>query len=225
MDYMNRGVRPNQQSPANSVGPDNSGTQQPKNGKLGKLKKAKWLNIATVALLFSVTVVVVAVAVQIAMAQGNKEGQYVDKNKMQAVFLNNGQVYFGKITELNSSYINLANIYYLRVNQQVQPGQQASQNDVSLVKLGCELHGPQDLMTVNRTEVTFWENLKDDGQVAKAVAEYVKQNPNGQNCEQEAQQQRSNSNTEGNANNKPAGTTNNTSNTTTNNANRTEGNN
>jgi hypothetical protein len=79
----------------------------------------------------------------------------------------------------------MSDIYYLRVNQQVQPnGQQSSSNnDISLVKLGCELHGPQDQMVINQNQVIFWENLKDDGQVAKAVAEYVKQNPNGQKCD------------------------------------------
>jgi hypothetical protein len=38
-------------------------------------------------------------------------------------------------------------------------------------------------MLINREQVTFWENLKSDGQVAKAVAEWVKQNPNGQQCQ------------------------------------------
>jgi len=74
----------------------------------------------------------------------------------------------------------------LRVNQTVQPNQStnsATSNDVSLVKLGCELHGPEDEMLINRDQVIFWENLKADGQVAKAVAEYQKQNPNGQKCD------------------------------------------
>jgi hypothetical protein len=37
-------------------------------------------------------------------------------------------------------------------------------------------------MVINRSEVEFWENLKSDGQVAKAVAQYQKANPNGQTC-------------------------------------------
>jgi hypothetical protein len=112
---------------------------------------------------------------------------------MQAVFLNGGQVYFGDIQDLNSSNVRLSNIYYLRVNQQVQPNQETADqstnsNDISLVKLGCELHGPEDEMLINREQVVFWENLKTDGQVAKAVAEYQKQNPNGQNCDASQQQ-------------------------------------
>jgi hypothetical protein len=197
MDLTNRGARPSQpgnapvasgQGPAHHSGPT-------KNGKFKKIKSAKWLNVASIALLFGITVIIIGLLLQIALSDANKEEKYIDNTKMQAVFLNNGQVYFGKITELNSKYVNMGNIYYLRVNQQVQPGRQPSQNDVSLVKLGCELHGPQDLMTINREQVTFWENLKDDGQVTKAIAEYVKQNPNGQNCEQQAQQQAAQENT------------------------------
>lgn len=191
MDFTNRGVRPGQANApvANEAGAPHRNVPSNKNGKFKKIKGAKWLNIASIALLFSITVIIIGLLVQISLAGGNKEEKYVDKSKLQAVFLNNGQVYFGKIDQLNSKYINMKNIYYLRVNQQVQPGRQPSQNDVSLVKLGCELHGPQDLMTINREQVTFWENLKDDGQVVKAIGEYVKQNPNGQNCEQEQQQQ------------------------------------
>ncbi len=38
-------------------------------------------------------------------------------------------------------------------------------------------------MLINREQIIFWENLKEDGQVAKAVAEYQKQNPDGQKCQ------------------------------------------
>jgi hypothetical protein len=131
-----------------------------------------------------IAVIILSIAIYVGIAKpSNSQGSYVDNGKMQAVFLNGGQVYFGKISTINSSYMRVTDIYYLRVNQQVQPdGSQAANQDVSLVKLGCELHGPQDSMVINQQQVIFWENLKSDGQVAKAVADYQKQNPNGQNC-------------------------------------------
>lgn len=142
-----------------------------------------------VALLFSVTMLTVAVISFLMIVKQNEESQFVAKDRMQAVFLNGGQVYFGHIKALNNKYVGLTDIYYLRVSQQVQPKQgEQSQQDISLVKLGCELHGPQDQMLINRDQIVFWENLKDDGQVAKAVAEYIKANPNGQKCETSQQQ-------------------------------------
>jgi hypothetical protein len=135
-----------------------------------------------------VTLLAIALISFLMFYKHNEESKYVAKDKMQAVFLNGGQVYFGKIRALNNKYVGLTDIYYLRVNQQVQPKQgEQAQQDISLVKLGCELHGPQDQMLINRDQVVFWENLKDDGQVAKAVKQYIEANPNGQNCEADTQ--------------------------------------
>jgi hypothetical protein len=138
-------------------------------------------------LLFAGTILVVSLLVLLYVGNGREDG-YVDKNKEQAVFLASGQVYFGKIKSINKQYVDLQQIYYLNVNQQVQPSQKDansnSNQSVSLVKLGCELHGPTDEMIINRDQVTFWENLKGDGQVTKAISQWVQQNPNGQNCSQ-----------------------------------------
>jgi hypothetical protein len=151
-------------------------------------KKAKksWVSITTitVALVVCIAILILSIALYVGIAKPNaSQSKYVDNSKMQAVFLNGGQVYFGKIGTINSSFMRMTDIYYLRVNQQVQPdGSTSSNQDISLVKLGCELHGPQDSMVINQQQVIFWENLKGDGQVAKAVADYKKQNPNGQTC-------------------------------------------
>lgn len=157
-----------------------SGPQSPRRKKL---RESKWLRWATVTLLLSATILVVAILVSLAIGGPNNESKFVDDNKLQAVFLNGGQVYFGKVTDLNNRFMRLNDIYYLRVNQTVQPkSNKTANNDISLVKLGCELHGPQDSMVINRDQIIFWENLKGDGQVAKAVDAFVKQNPNGQQC-------------------------------------------
>ncbi len=186
----------------------------------GGLAFWRGLRIAQIVLLFSVTVLIIAVVWFLALGGGKSEDSYVDKNKLQAVFLNGGQVYFGNINDLNTKFLSMANIYYLRVNQQVQPNQDQSStsNDISLVKLGCELHGPTDKMVINREQVIFWENLKDDGQVAKAVADYKKQNPNGQKCETSSAQTNTGTGTTDNSTTNSNTTTNSnsTNNSTTN---------
>ncbi len=98
----------------------------------------------------------------------------------QAVFLSNGQVYFGKISSTANDFITLKDIYYLQVVQQpplqgTPQGTQAdaqAQQSISLVKLGEELHGPVDEMHINRTQVLFYEDLKTEGQVVKAIQDY-----------------------------------------------------
>lgn len=192
MEWMNRGQgqgQPTGPAAHHSTAPAAAPSPNKKMGGLGNLGVMRFVQIA---LLFSVTILLVAVVWFLALGNDSKaEGEYVDSSKLQAVFLNGGQVYFGDINNLNGKYLSMNNIYYLRVNQQVQPNQSTStdSNDVSLVKLGCELHGPQDNMVINREQVIFWENLKDDGQVAKAVKEYQTQNPNGQKCDAAAADQ------------------------------------
>jgi len=103
-----------------------------------------------------------------------KGGQY------QAVFLTNGQVYFCKLGDINNSYVKCSDIFYLQVQQSVQPDDKKKdsnqQSQVSLAKLGSELHGPEDSMYISRQQVLFWENLKNDGKVVQAINSYKQQN-------------------------------------------------
>lgn len=138
-----------------------------------------------------VCVVVLLIGIIAALYAGNSntkdtESKYIYTNKLQAVFLNTGQVYFGNIKVLNNNFLVLTNIFYLQTNSSnsstTSTTSSSSSNNVSLVKLGCELHMPYDQMIINRASVTFWENLQSGGQVSKAVATYNKQHPNGTQC-------------------------------------------
>src|SRR3989338_4950381 len=84
------------------------------------------------------------------------------EKEWQAIFLSNGQVYFGQVKKENFAEIILEDIYYLQVTrplQQTQDGEQPAnpQGELSLVKLGNELHGPTDTMFINREHVLFIE--------------------------------------------------------------------
>lgn len=115
----------------------------------------------------------------------------LDSNKYYAVFLTNGQVYFGHLSNYNTDSPLLTDIYYLQRSpsseqssvelgkETGQPqGQEAqsneNQNKFSLIKLGKELHGPEDAMLLNKKHILFIEELKDDGQVVKAIKDFAK---------------------------------------------------
>lgn len=102
----------------------------------------------------------------------NKEA--VGASGWQAVFLTNGQVYFGKIEKQNNDLIVLKDIYYLQVatSPQPAPAEGAAQQNLSLVKLGNELHGPKDAMKINMDQVLFTEELKADSKVVDAIVRY-----------------------------------------------------
>lgn len=134
-----------------------------------------------VASLLGLIVVILVVFGLLWLIRGNggtNEASQINKSEYQAVFLSNGQVYFGKLNTLTRTYYKITDIYYLQVNQTVQPKQStstSSQNqNVQLVKLGQELHGPEDAMQINTAQVVFWENLKPSGKVTQAIKQYQK---------------------------------------------------
>jgi hypothetical protein len=109
----------------------------------------------------------------------SRTGSNIDGGKYQAVFLSNGQVYFGKLSPLNSEYMKLNDIFYLQTkadttsgNPQATSSQTAS--DVQLIKLGNEIHGPDDQMTISKSQILFFENLKKDSKVSSSIDSYQK---------------------------------------------------
>jgi len=94
-------------------------------------------------------------------------------DKYQAVFLNNGQVYFGKLKDTNGRYLTLEDVYYVQSQSPANGAQAAgnpnSQNSLSLIKLGEEIHGPERSMYIAREQVVSYEDLKDDGKVVSAI--------------------------------------------------------
>jgi hypothetical protein len=102
---------------------------------------------------------------------------YIDGGKYQSVFLTNGQVYFGKLSKLSGDYFKLTDIFYLQTqttstSSTVQAVASSSDANVQLIKLGNEIHGPEDAMIINKDQILFFENTKADGKVTAAIKEY-----------------------------------------------------
>ncbi len=97
----------------------------------------------------------------------------LNSNAFYAVFLNNGQVYFGHLADPGKQYVALTEIYYLQANKSLQQGDQSTadkdQAKLALVKLGKELHGPKDKMSINRDTILFYEELKEDSKVVDII--------------------------------------------------------
>lgn len=106
-------------------------------------------------------------------------GNVIKGDKYQAVFLSNGQVYFGKLQRVNNEYYRLTSVFYLQTKSTTSDAknpQTSDSNGVELIKLGGELHGPDDEMMIERTQVLFFENLKADGKVSQTIKEYNDKN-------------------------------------------------
>lgn len=139
----------------------------------------KWVFLA-------VAVVVLTVLLWFGWKQFAGTSTVIDRDKYQAVFLTNGQVYFGKLQNSHGDYLVLQKIFYLQAsntvpnpseseNPQETEGGQA-ENDVQLIKLGTEVHAPTDEMVISREQVLFFENLKNDGSVSQSIKQYYETN-------------------------------------------------
>jgi hypothetical protein len=102
-----------------------------------------------------------------------------NSSKYYAIFLSNGQVYFGHIVKRDSQIITLTNVFYLKANPKLQNSQGSSKDiqgnvDLSLIKLGKEIHGPSDTLEIVIPQVLFWEQLRDDSRIVGAIQQYPK---------------------------------------------------
>ena len=88
--------------------------------------------------------------------------------KWQAVFLNNNQVYFGKLKDYNANYLALSNVYYLRSATDLDQTPTTPSN-LNLIKLGGEVHGPEDTIYIPKSSVLFFENMKDASRVVQTI--------------------------------------------------------
>lgn len=201
----------------------NRSAGKPMGKKPGRKLSLKPTNMVFAAFFAAVAVLVVAVLIFMTIGSGKTESDLIKKEQYQAVFLSDasGQVYFGKLKSLNAQYYELTDIFYVRVENAVQPDttqQSAAQQNISLAKLGNELHGPEDAMYISRDKVLFWENLKDDGQVVTAIKEF-KANGDNPNANNQNQTQNNNQPANNNANTNTNNTNTNNSNNNTNNTN------
>ena len=87
----------------------------------------------------------------------------------KAVFLDNGQVFFGMIEETGPSYLMLKDVFYVQ-SQVVQQDKDKKEVRNILVKRGSEWHGP-DLMYVTTRHVVVIEPVSPSSRVAQLIKE------------------------------------------------------
>jgi hypothetical protein len=124
--------------------------------------------------------IVLAVAAVVALCTGiwykwgYSSQAFINGGKYQAVFTTNNQAYFGKLQRLSDGAYRLSNVYYLQQSGNTAQKPDSTGQTPQLVKMGSELHGPEDAIVFPPEQVLFWENLKSDGKVAKAIDDYAK---------------------------------------------------
>jgi len=95
------------------------------------------------------------------------------RGSYQAVFLTNGQAYFGNITEITNEYILLKDPYSIKVQQkQTDEEGQAKQSEIKLLSIEDEFYKPEGYMLIEKSAINFIEELKDSSQIIDIIENY-----------------------------------------------------
>lgn len=131
-----------------------------------------------------VAVVIIAVVGWFVWSKAQDTNTAIETNKYQGIWLVNGEIYFGKLEQLNSGYFKLNDVFYIKPQSTSSDSKAtdtkqsvSDQNNFELFKLGKEeIHGPEDVMMISKDQVLYYENLRDDGKVVKGIQKYNSSN-------------------------------------------------
>lgn len=141
-------------------------------------KKKRKLRIKRLSISGGILALLLAIAAGIWYFNQSSTASQIDTTKYQLVYMKDGNFYFGKLVDLNGGYFKLSDVFYLQTQTATEsktPEATASSTDVKLIKLGSEIHGPEDAMIISKDQVSFFENLKKDGKVSQSIANYYGQ--------------------------------------------------
>jgi hypothetical protein len=84
--------------------------------------------------------------------------------RYQAVFLANGQTYFGHYLDRLGPYVKVENAFYIAQAPTAEEGQTPESR---IIRRGSELHQPQSFVLIPKSAILFVEDLRQDSQVAQ----------------------------------------------------------
>jgi len=90
------------------------------------------------------------------------------RHTYQAVFLANGQTFFGRYYDRLGPYIKIVDAYYIQ--QTPDPNDPSKPADTRVVRRGNELHAPLPELLVPKSSVLFVEDLADASPIAALMA-------------------------------------------------------
>lgn len=102
----------------------------------------------------------------------HRNDQVIMTDRYQVVLLDDGKIFFGKLQNTQGNYLTLKDPYYAQGNDQTSSGTNGSVSGgpgVKIFKVTNETYGPEDSMSIQISKVQFWQNLRADSKVAKAI--------------------------------------------------------
>lgn len=119
-------------------------------------------------LLAALLVVLIIITVFLVLKLNNNSAE----SKYSAVYLSNGEIYFGKLSWFPSP--RLSEVFFI---QRIAGEENSDQ--LSLQPFGSVLWGPENKLNLNPKEIIFWTDLRQDSQVVQII-ETAKKSATGQ---------------------------------------------
>ena len=91
--------------------------------------------------------------------------QRIDTSAYQAVFLSNGQSYFGKLQNTGGDFLVMKSPY----TAQTVKDSTTSADTTTLLRVKDQVYGPEDSIAIKSSQVTSWQNLRSDSKVTTAI--------------------------------------------------------
>jgi len=137
--------------------------------------------------IMNVVRIVGAVFFLCALSYGILRSMYIDSRRFQVVFLKNGEVFFGKMINTDEKSVLLNRVYYLKheqgamlakggseliLNRDSLNNVHATSGKVQLVKQSTKSQGSSSGMKISKTDILFWENLREDSHIYRSIINY-----------------------------------------------------
>lgn len=119
-----------------------------------------------------IVVVIVGVATVWGLNHLGGQTQTIAKDRYQVVFMQSGQVFFGKLQNTTGDYLTLTSAYYTQTQAQAtsaEDAKAAANGQTQIVPVNKEIYSPDSSIALRADQVLFWQNLQSDSQVAKLI--------------------------------------------------------
>ena len=87
--------------------------------------------------------------------------------RYQAVFLSNGQTYFGRYIDRIGPYVKIEDAFYIQQTPTATEDQPQLPPESRLIRRGSELHQPLPSVLIPRSAILFIEDLRSDSAVGQ----------------------------------------------------------
>lgn len=109
-----------------------------------------------------------AIGVNLIGTSTNKSDFY-KRDTYQSIFLTNGSVFFGKVTNQSDTAIEIDDVYYLKASAIQQQDVAVDANNLALVKVTDDIHSPENRAEIRLDQVLFIQNLDQNSKVLQSI--------------------------------------------------------